>query len=267
MFCPNCGNQLPDHAQFCSHCGSTVRARSSQTQRQAPPNRQAPQPGRNRQQGDFFSAGTQVTPNIILGSDGKYRWVYEMSLFRNPTIFLTVWKIFIFVALGIFAVLLLIDLAEGYLDGEKLLNFLKFFGIALLGITALVGVSCLIYAAIMGGKYIVLFEMDENGINHAQVPSQAKKAGGISAAAFTVGLLTGNHTAFIGGMAASNTQMYTGFSQTRKVRFYPRRDLIKIRQLLFRNQIYAKKEDFAFVQSYILARVPDKSKPGSLRQK
>ena len=128
MFCPNCGNQLPDHAQFCSHCGSTVRARSSQTQRQAPPNRQAPQPGRNRQQGDFFSAGTQVTPNIILGSDGKYRWVYEMSLFRNPTIFLTVWKIFIFVALGIFAVLLLIDLAEGYLDGEKLLNFLKFFG-------------------------------------------------------------------------------------------------------------------------------------------
>ena len=119
----------------------------------------------------------------------------------------------------------------------------------------------------MGGKYIVLFEMDENGINHAQVPSQAKKAGGISAAAFTVGLLTGNHTAFIGGMAASNTQMYTGFSQTRKVRFYPRRDLIKIRQLLFRNQIYAKKEDFAFVQSYILARVPDKSKPGSLRQK
>ena len=238
MFCPNCGNQLPDHAQFCSHCGSTVRARSSQTQRQAPPNRQAPQPGRNRQQGDFFSAGTQVTPNIILGSDGKYRWVYEMSLFRNPTIFLTVWKIFIFVALGIFAVLLLIDLAEGYLDGEKLLNFLKFFGIALLGITALVG-----------------------------VPSQAKKAGGISAAAFTVGLLTGNHTAFIGGMAASNTQMYTGFSQTRKVRFYPRRDLIKIRQLLFRNQIYAKKEDFAFVQSYILARVPDKSKPGSLRQK
>ena len=89
----------------------------------------------------------------------------------------------------------------------------------------------------MGGKYIVLFEMDDNGINHAQVPSQARKARGISSSAFTIGLLTGNHSAFIGGMAAANTSMYTGFSQTRKVRFYPNRDLIKIRQLLFRNQI------------------------------
>ena len=266
MNCPNCGNPLSNQAYFCARCGSPVRQCRVQTQRQAPPVCQAPRQERNQHPGVGFSAGRQVTPNIVLGSDGKFRWVYEMSLFRNPTVFLTVWKIFIFVALGIFVLLLLINLAEGYLDGETLLSFLMFFGIALAGITALVGISYLIYAAIMGGKYIVLFEMDDNGINHAQVPSQARKARGISSSAFTIGLLTGNHSAFIGGMAAANTSMYTGFSQTRKVRFYPNRDLIKIRQLLFRNQIYAKPEDFAFVQSYILARVPDQAKPKHFRQ-
>ena len=256
MFCQNCGSQLPEHVEFCSHCGSPVRTQSVH-KRQYAQQRYA----QVSAESTGFSAGRQITKNIILGSDGKFRWVYEMSLFRNPTIFLLVWKIFIFIAAGIFAFMLLINLFEGNLDGEALLDYLKFFGIALLVITALVAISCLIYAAIMGGKYIVLFEMDENGINHAQVPSQAKKALGISAAAFTVGLLTGNHTAFAGGMASANTEMYTLFAKTRKVRFYPRRDLIKIRTLLFRNQIYAKKEDFDFVRGYILARVPDKAKP------
>ena len=238
MFCSECGCQMPDFARFCPRCGRAVRLNQPQ-----------------------FNAETKVTPNIILGSDGKFRWIYEMSLFKNPTIFVMIWKIFFFVVLGIFAFILLIDLINGDLDGEAALNLLKIFGYFVLGMTALVGISFLIYAAIMRGKYIVLFTMDEYGINHEQIPTQAKKAQGIADAAKLIGMLTGSHTAVTGGLAASGTSMYTAFSNTRKVRFSPRRDLIRIRQMLFRNQIYAKREDFGFVQSYILARVPDKAKP------
>ena len=39
---------------------------------------------------------TQNT-RVTLGNDGKYRWTYEMSLFKNPTIFLLIWKIFFFI--------------------------------------------------------------------------------------------------------------------------------------------------------------------------
>ena len=39
---------------------------------------------------------TQNTP-VTQCEDGKYRWSYAMSLYKNPTIFLLVWKIFFFI--------------------------------------------------------------------------------------------------------------------------------------------------------------------------
>lgn len=252
MFCSRCGSKTPDAARFCPKCGRSAEGVVSRDTVYHQPQ---------------FSAGTKVTPNILLGEDGKYRWIYEMSLFKNPTVFVMIWKIFFFVVLGIFVFTALIDLFGGDLDGGTALNLLKTFGYFVLGMTALVGISYLIYAAIMRGKYIVMFTMDEDGINHEQVPVQAKKARGIADAAILIGLLAGSRTAVTGGLAAADTSMYTSFSNTRRVRFSPRRDLIRIRQILFRNQIYAKPEDFAFVQSYILARVPDNAKPKNYRQK
>ena len=31
--------------------------------------------------------------NIILGEDGKYRWVYELPMLKNPVILMTVWRV------------------------------------------------------------------------------------------------------------------------------------------------------------------------------
>ena len=254
-FCSECGTQLIDGARFCPNCGKAIDHAAINNPVQQQTDSQLP-----------FSAGQQVTPNITLGGDGKYRWIYEMSLFRNPTIFLLVWKIFIVIALGIFLFVMLMDALNGYMDTERLLLDLRILAYVFIGVTALVAISCLIYAAIMGGKYIVLFTMDERGINHAQIPTQAKKARNIAAAAFVMGAASGSLGGMAGGLAAANTEMYTSFAKTRKVRFYPRRDIIKIRQLLFRDQIYAKPEDYSFVQSYILARVPDQAKPKNMRQ-
>lgn len=254
-FCSECGTQLIDGARFCPNCGKAIDHAAINNPVQQQTDSQLP-----------FSAGQQVTPNITLGGDGKYRWIYEMSLFKNPTIFLLVWKIFIVIVLGIFLFVMLMDAVNGYMDTERLLLDLKIMAYVFIGVTALVAISCLIYAAIMGGKYIVLFTMDEHGINHAQIPTQAKKARRIAAAAFMVGAASGSFGGMAGGLAAANTEMYTSFAKTRKVRFYPRRETVKIRQILSHNQIYAKPEDFGFVQSYILARVSDKAKPKNMRQ-
>ena len=259
-YCSECGNQVPDQAKFCPKCGSPVtqgQIQNLNTSYQPQPH----QPQYNRSQ---QNAGQMVTPNIMLGPDGKYRWIYEMSLFKNPTIFLLIWKIFFFIFIGILGFIMLLDIFEGNMDLERLLFDLKLMGIVIAVLTVIIGISMLIYAAIMGGKYIVMFEMDENGINHKQLPAQARKAVGIAAAAFLVGMAGGNRSAMLGGMAAANTEMYTSFAKTRKVRFYPRRDTIKIRQLLYRNQIYAKPEDYSFVQNYILTRVPDNAKPSNM---
>ena len=242
MKCPKCGNPLRETEFFCSACGSPVG--------------DVPQKQR-RDSADKvpMNEGERVTPNIVLGQDGKYRWIYSMSLFKNPTIFILVWKIFFFVILGIFAFMLIVDAIEGNLDTEVFLNMLKFLGYFMLGMTALVVISFLIYAAIMGGKYIVMFTMDENGINHEQVPSQAKKARKIGEAAVIASLLAGNHGGLSAGMAASRTSMYSDFSRVHRIKSCPRRHLIKIRQTISNNQVYAAPEDYDFVLDFITQRV------------
>ena len=54
-------------------------------------------------------------------------------------------------------------------------------------------------------------------------------------------------------MNATRTEMYSDFSKTRKVKSYPRRNLIKVNGLLSRNQVYAMSEDFEFVKDYIIS--------------
>ncbi|MCR5636095.1 MAG: zinc ribbon domain-containing protein [Clostridiales bacterium] len=267
MFCKNCGNQITDSAKFCPICGSAVQSVSVQ------PNNSQTAPAYSASAHNFHNNqsksqseyawlipnGQKITQNITLCNDGKYRWVYEMSLFKNPTIFLLVWKIFFFIFIGIFGFMILLNVFEGDMDGESILFDLKIMGIVILVMTAVIGLSMLIYAAIMGGKYVVIFEMDDRGINHRQEPSQAKKARKIGAATAVIGAAGGNLSTVGAGINSTRTEMYSEFSKTRKVKAYPRRDLIKVNGLLNHNQVYAAKEDFGFVYNYIIQRVPQKA--------
>ena len=194
---------------------------------------------------------------VTLCSDGKYRWVHEMSLFKNPTFFFLVWKIFFFIILGIFLIATLADLRWGW---ESVRNNLKIFGWILLGMTALVALGYAIYAAIMGGKYIVEFEMDEQGILHRQIERQAEKAKKIGKATMVAGLAAGRPSTVGAGLSAQRTEMYSAFAKTRKVKAFPRRSLIKVNGLLSRNQVYTAPEDFDFVAEFIRAHCPNLKK-------
>jgi len=189
---------------------------------------------------------------VTLCDDGKYRWTYEMSLFKNPTIFLLIWKIFFFIFLGVFAVVNISDFIKW--GPEKALENLPVLGYLLLGMTAVVGLGYLVYAAIMGGKYVVEFEMDEKGVNHRQIASQAEKAKKLGRATAIAGAASGRIGAAGAGINAQRTEMYSEFAKVRKVRAYPRRGLIKVNELLGHNQVYAAKEDFEFVKDYIVSR-------------
>ncbi len=194
---------------------------------------------------------TQNT-RVTLGDDGKYRWTYEMSLFKNPTIFLLIWKIFFFIFLGVFAVVNISDFIKW--GPEKALENLPVLGYLLLGMTAVVGLGYLIYAAIMGGKYIVEFEMDEKGVNHKQIASQARKAKKLGRATMIAGAAAARIGTVGAGMNAQRTEMYSEFAKVRKVKAYPRRNLIKVNERLGHNQVYVAKEDYEFVSNYIVAR-------------
>ena len=196
-----------------------------------------------------------LNARVILCEDGKYRWTYEINLFKDLRFFVLVWKIFFFLFLGVSAVELISDAANW--GADKAAENLPFLGYFFLGMTAVVGLGYLLYAAIMGGKYIVEFEMDEKGITHRQIAAQAKKAKAIGHAAMMAGAASGRPGAIGTGIAAQRTEMYSEFAKVRKVKAYPRRHVIKVKETLEHNQIYAADEDFAFVQQYILSHCPN----------
>ncbi|MBQ3889442.1 MAG: hypothetical protein II738_06825 [Clostridia bacterium] len=199
-----------------------------------------------------------VTDRVTRGADGKYRWVYALNLYKNPSVFWLVWKILFGIILGIFAVVTVADLLRGDVaTAAANLPFMLYFT---LGMTALVGLGYLLYAAMTGGRYVVLFEMDETGVTHRQIPAQAKKAKALGAATALAGMAAGSPTAVGVGLNAQRTEMASDFSKVRAVKAYPRRHLIKVNGRFSRNQVYVPAEDFIFVRDYIVSRCPNARK-------
>ena len=198
--------------------------------------------------------------NIQLCPDGKYRWAYELSLYKNPHILFLVWKIFGWILFGIWVFMLVLQVSDGILSAKEIVIFsLKFLG----GIGALVFVLSILgyglYAFIMGGKYCALFEMDGKGVEHKQMKAQVKKAQLIGVLTALAGLAGGRVGTVGQGMmvAGSSGGMYTAFEHVKSIKADKKRALIKVNETLFKNQVYADGEDFDFALDYIVNRWPN----------
>lgn len=191
---------------------------------------------------------------VVLCEDGKYRWTYRMNLYKNPTVFFMVYKIFLCIFAAGFVIMAAAD-AVNFKDSflERFLADLKFSGYFLCGITVLCLLGYIAYAAMMGGKYTVEFEMDEKGILHRQTPAEAKKAKKLGKATAIAGAASGSLTAAGAGLNAQRVEMYSEFSKVKKVKVYPARRLIKVNETFGHNQAYTAKEDFEFVKNYIVS--------------
>ena len=255
-----CGKQINDGARFCPHCGNE----RAMVQDAAPSGIQggASQDGSgmNREAAsDPISGqpGTYVTPNILLCADGKYRWMYELSMFKNPTIFITLCKVF-GIALGVMFVLCAIlgitsgDGLEGFLGQMKI--FLIITGI----IAGLILISYPIAVLMLGGKYIVFFEMDEKGVVHNQAPRQFSKAQAIGVMGMLAGALSGNLSGFaLGAYVSAVNSMSSTWTNVKSVKSARNRNVIYVNELLFKNQVYADDVDFPFVEGYISSHCPN----------
>lgn len=189
---------------------------------------------------------------VRLCNDGKYRWAYEMNLLKNPTIFFTVLKVMM-ISIGIVWLFgLVIGLGDMSLD--YFLFWTKLSAIMLGVFVVLTIISVLIMAAILG-KYVVLFEMDEMGVTHIQMPRQVKKAEVIGLITALVGAMAKRPTTMGAGLlAASKTKSTSVFANVRRVKARRRLNLIKVNQLFNKNQVYVPDVDFDFVYDFIKSR-------------
>ena len=239
MFCPSCGTQINDNSRFCPGCGALTGADSSAVSPETP------------------LQGRKVTENIYLCPDGVYRWIYEFAMLKNPTVLFTIWAVFGGIIVGIWLFMQLLALIEGDMNAEQFLSGIGFLAVIAAGAFVLSFLGYLIVAARYGWKYIVIFEMDENGVTHKQMQHQFRKARAMSWLTAAAGLLAGAPAVAGAGInSAVHDSIHSDFSKVKNIKVRRARNTIYVNEALFKNQVYAASEDFDFVLNYISERIP-----------
>ena len=192
---------------------------------------------------------------VRLYPDGRYRWVHEVNLYTNPTILFDVYKVFGVSILIMIVMFFFIALFSGDLDLDAFATIGKIAGIvaAIFAVLGLIGYY--IFALISGGKYLVLFIMDETGVIHQQMPKEVKK-GQVIGALQTLMALAGGTNPGIGILAATHTSLSSDFSHVLSVTAQRRYNMIKVNELLTKNRVYVNDQDFDGVFRFIASRCP-----------
>lgn len=229
MICKECGADLSTDSKFCESCGDSITESSKQTSCE---------------------------------NDGKNvkRWVYQLNLWQNPTIIITVFKVLALAALAPGLLVLVLGVVEG--DGllMALTQFVKIYGGILLVLFLLMIPAYVLVSVINGGKYYVIFEMDPLGVRHTQLQKQYDKSQALGLITALAGALAGSPATMGAGLlAASKKSTYSRFKNVRSVTVHQRRRVIYLTTKdLVHNQIYTEKEDFQSVLDYVLSCIPPK---------
>ena len=192
----------------------------------------------------------EYTTRVKQCDDGKYRWTYEVNLYRNPTILIDLLKIVVgclaLPYLLIDGVIVIKDFGmdkEWFVKGQ--LNALIGFGGIILFMVVLSVICYYWWAASLKGRYIASFVMDETGIEH----HLQKRSNLVMAAA-----LVSNNPSTIA--AASVMSWKSEFRTVRRVIPVSRCDLIMVNELLSKNCIYVLPQDYEFILYYITNHCP-----------
>ncbi len=267
MICTKCDTTLPENVKFCPNCGTEMSAVYDK--------RESPSEERKESPADTGKIeGKQISDNIYLCNDGVYRWFYEFSMVKNPVILITIFKIFFFILIGIFAFVLLIDLIQGNPINHDVRDWFsnpgKYGIIAIFVVLPiLILLSYLFVAALYRWKYCVLFQMDEKGIEHTMMKRQFEKTKGIRILLTLIGaaqMASGNiaqggaRNVGTGLITSGHRSLYSPFKHVKSMKINRSRHMIKLNSLFTRNQIFIEDSDFDFVEKYIREHLTDKAK-------
>lgn len=195
---------------------------------------------------------SQSEPVVL---DAVTRWSYHVNMWTNPILILTVWKVLFLAALAPAILVAVLALEDGF--AEALEIFVQVGGMVFFIMTGLMLIAYLITALVYGGKYSVIFEMDDDGIKHIQLNRQFENSQIVAALAVLAGLATGNsQTIGAGILAGTRRTSYTRFSRVKKIRIHSKRHVMYLNENLTHNQVYVTAEQFDKIKTYILTRCP-----------
>ena len=190
--------------------------------------------------------------NILKDTNNRYHWIYELPMKKSFFLLFEVWKVLCIGALIFFIINILISLILK--EGSQ--NILEMFGVSLLCLGIMLVLSIPAYYIVIkanNGMYTVLFEMDDNGIDHIQIKTD--KANALDLLTVFVGVAGKNRTTTAAGLLSSTgSSLYSRFVDVRKIKAYKAKNLIILKSRFINNQVYVNDEDFDFVYEFITER-------------
>ncbi|MBQ3384770.1 MAG: hypothetical protein IJG59_06110 [Erysipelotrichaceae bacterium] len=196
-----------------------------------------------------------VFRSLFTDQSGKYRWVYELPMLSSFFLLFEVWKALAVSAFAVFCFMLGVNIAEG--GGLQGLLFSLQLMAVVMGILFVLSIPAYyIVTKANNGKYTVLFEMDDSGIDHVQIKTNKAKALDLLVT-FTGAAAKSRTTTAAGLLSASGGSLYSRFSNVRRIRAYPKKHLITLTGRFLRNQVYVDDEDFIPVYEYIKRHCPN----------
>jgi hypothetical protein len=245
MFCENCGKKRIADEAFCEGCGHPFPKTESNDEAVISKEISEPIPEPK------VMETTEPKPE----TNGDIQWMYEYSLWKNPTILITTAKVLLIALLVPVIFMFVITLSDGFMEAFNLSIMILFYGIIVMAI--LLAIAYPLIALRYGGSYFVLFKMDDKGVNHIQLDKQFKKAQAMGFLTALIGLSAGNlTTAGTGLMAATKQSLYTSFKKVKSIKVVKSRNTIYINESLSRNQIYATRDNFDSILEHILNNCP-----------
>ena len=193
--------------------------------------------------------------NGLLYKDGKYYWVAELPMLKTFALLFEVWRV-----LGISTfIIAIIGLVANLIGGNGPEAYLAVIGMCALVMGILMVLSIPAYYIVTkanNGKYTVLFEMDDEGVDHTQIKTDKAKA--LDILTMMAGSATKNYTLRgIGTLNASGGSLYSSFANVRKIRANKNKGIIALNGRFLRNQVYVDDENFDFVSQFIRERCPN----------
>ena len=140
MKCSDCGVEISEGRRSCQNCGAAVL-------------------------GD--PAGEPDNQAFLPDNNGTFKWAYEMNMWKNPTLVITIWKILLLAGFAPALLMFFLSLGDGFAAAIGI--FLQVFGIVAAIFSGLMLLAYPLVALINGGKYCVVFEMDDKGLRHTQM--------------------------------------------------------------------------------------------------
>lgn len=193
--------------------------------------------------------------NITKNPDGSYQWLYEFSLFKNPTVLVSVFKVLLIAILIPTTLMFILQLENGFRAAFTLFVTMWFYGFLMM--VVLMILAYFLISLLYGGKYIVLFKMDEKGVQHIQLEKQYKLAQAMGMLTTLSAMAAQNLSAAGAGvLGATRRSSYTLFKRVRSIKINPYRNTIYLNERLHKNQVYVASDDFETISEHIVQHCP-----------